>query len=136
MTRAELQKHILDTYGVAPDHPWARDPESAVFRHAGNRKWFALIMRIPAKRLGLPGGETERGGKAECGGYVDIVNLKCDGRIIGSLRGEPGFFPAYHMSKTSWLTAALDGSADDEKLKLLLGMSFDATAPKMRPRRK
>ena len=131
MTRSELEKHILDTYGVVPDHPWARDPESAVFRHAANRKWFALIMRISPEKLGLSGGFGLVRGE-----YIDIVNFKCDGRIIGSLCREQGFFPAYHMSKTSWLTAALDGSADNDTVKLLLEMSFDATAPKMRPRGK
>ena len=51
------------------------------------------------------------------------------------MRQEPGFFPAYHMNKTHWITAALDGSADDEKIKFVLERSFDLTKPKMkRPR--
>ena len=32
---------------------------------------------------------------------IDVVNLKCDPLLIGSLRSEPGFFPAYHMNKDS-----------------------------------
>ena len=43
-----------------------------------------------------------------------------------------GYFPAYHMNKTSWITVALDGSVPDDEVKLLLDMSFEATAPKMR----
>lgn len=47
-----------------------------------------------------------------------------------------GYFPAYHMNKTSGITVALDGSVPDDEVKLLLDMSFEATAPKMRKKRK
>ncbi len=36
-------------------------------------------------------------------------------------------FPAYHMNKAHWLTIALDGSAEEEKLKFLLDMSYELT---------
>ena len=47
-----------------------------------------------------------------------------------------GYFPAYHMNKTSWITVALDGSVPDDEVKLLLDMSFEATAPKMHKKKK
>ena len=40
------------------------------------------------------------------------------------------------MSKENWITAALDGSASDETLKTLLDISHQATAPKVRGKRK
>ena len=100
MTRAELTRYIFDTYSVEPDYPFSDDNVSAVFRHPANRKWFALAMNIPARRLGLPSDAR-----------MDIVNLKCDPNLIVSLRGAPGLFPAYHMSKENWITAALDGTS-------------------------
>ena len=100
MDRKGLEQLIFDTYSVEPDYPWMDTPESAVFRHAANRKWFALVTTVPRSKLGLPGQQP-----------VDIVNLKCDPILIGSLRAEPGFYPAYHMNKENWITAALDGSA-------------------------
>ena len=100
MDRKGLEQLIFDTYSVEPDYPWMDTPESAVFRHAANRKWFALVTTVPKSKLGLPGQQP-----------VDIVNLKCDPILIGSLRAEPGFYPAYHMNKENWITAALDGSA-------------------------
>lgn len=112
MTRAELTRCIFDTYGVEPDYPFHGDDTSAVFRHAGNRKWFALVMNIPAQKLGLP---TDA--------RIDIVNMKCDPLLIGSFRGLPGLFPAYHMNRENWITAALDGSAEDEIIKTLLDLS-------------
>lgn len=121
MTRAELTRCIFDTYGVEPDYPFRGDDTSAVFRHPGNRKWFALVMNIPVQKLGLP---TDA--------RIDIVNMKCDPLLIGSFRGLSGLFPAYHMNRENWITAALDGSAEDEIIKTLLDLSYHATASKIR----
>ena len=124
MTRAEFTQYIWDTYSIEPDYPFSGDDTSAVFRHTSNRKWFALVMNIPARRIGLPS-DT----------HVDIVNMKCSPVLMGSFRGTSGFFPAYHMSKENWITAALDGSAPDEAIKTLLDMSYQATLPKVKAKR-
>ena len=115
MDRTELETYIRDTYRVTGEQPWPRYPSNTVFRHAGNRKWFALVMDLPQEKLGL------------YGGTVSVVNLKCDSRLIGSFREEPGIFPGYHMNKAHWLTVALDGSVADDKLKFLLDMSYELT---------
>ena len=47
MNRKGLEQLIFDTYSVEPDYPWMDTPESAVFRHAANRKWFALVTTVP-----------------------------------------------------------------------------------------
>jgi len=125
MTRTELEAYIAETYNTDPDYPWEDTPDAAVFRHANNKKWFALIMKVPKSRLGLPGD-----------GSIDIVNLRCGPLMTGSLLMEPGFFPAYHMSKTNWISAALDGSAEAEKIKPVLDMSFEGTAPKLTARKR
>ena len=52
--------------------------------------------------------------------------------MIGSFLNKEGYFPAYHMNKTSWITVALDGSVPDDEIRMLLDMSFEATAPKIR----
>lgn len=36
------------------------------------------------------------------------------------------------MNKDSWITVSLDNKANDDKLKMLLDMSYTATAPKIR----
>lgn len=113
--------HIKSEYGVQPDYPWLDTPDGAVFRHADNRKWFALSMPIP-RRYAYPG-ET---------GEVDAVNLKCDPVLSGMMRGEPGILPAYHMSKVHWISVLLDGSADDDRVKFLLYQSFELTRSRKR----
>lgn len=124
MDRAALERYILETYPALTDNPFASYPGFQVFRHASNKKWFALVMELPRQTLGLAGE-----------GSILAMNLKCDSRLIGSLLTEPGFFPAYHMSKSRWITLALDGSVPEEKLRILLDMGYDATAPRSRKRR-
>lgn len=74
-----------------------------------------------------------RHGRAEiqtwsCGEeLIDVVNLKCNTVLVGSLLCESGFFPAYHMSKGSWITVALDDTVPDDKIKMLLDMSYHLT---------
>ncbi len=123
MNRAGLTAHIKTVYGVEPDYPFEGDAVSAVFRRTDNRKWFALAMRLPAGRLGLPGSSI-----------LDVVNLKCDPLMIGSLLAEPGFFPAYHMNKERWITAVLDDRIPDALFAALIGQSYALTAPKRRRR--
>ena len=119
MTRQELFTHIADHYGISPDYPFEEDFVTAVFRHEGNRKWFAIAMNIPRAKLGL-GGE----------GRIDVVNLKVSPEMLPSLWQESGIFPAYHMSKSHWVTVALDGTCADEMAECLVGVSFDLTGKK------
>lgn len=116
VNKIDFKTYIADTYGTEPDFPWESNPTFAVYRHLHNRKWFALVMDIPRLRLGLHEGSK-----------IDIVNLKCDPVLIGSLRMEKGIFPAYHMNKDKWISVALDGSIDDEQIKMLLDMSYELT---------
>lgn len=116
LNRINLDKYIFDTYGVKADYPWLDAPETAVYRHKESRKWFGLIMTIPVSKLGLEGNLN-----------IDVINLKCDPLLIGSLHREKGIFPAYHMNKAYWISVALDGSVADETIKWLLNLSFDLT---------
>ena len=116
MTRSELSAYLTDTYSCAGEHLFARYPGFQVFRHNGSRKWFAVIMNIPRKNLGL----TDDG-------EISVVNLKCDARLIGSFREEPGIYPGWHMNKAHWLSVALDGTVEDEKIRFLVDMSYGLT---------
>ena len=116
MNRQELAVYLTDTYSSVGEHLFAKYPSFLVFRHNGNRKWFAVIMDILRKNLKLPGE-----------GEISVVNLKCDTRLIGSFREAPGIFPGWHMNKAHWLSVALDGTVEDEKIKFLVDMSYELT---------
>ncbi len=121
MNRRQLQQYISESYGIDPEYPWEKYPNYMVFRHRANQKWFALVMELSKDKLGLPSKES-----------IDALNVKCDPLMIGSLRQEAGIYPAYHMSKASWITVALDGSVSDEKLRFLLDMSYRLTEKKQK----
>ncbi|MDD5889480.1 MAG: MmcQ/YjbR family DNA-binding protein [Ruminococcus sp.] len=116
MNFESLVKSITEIFSEEPDNPFKNDNVSTVFRHSNNNKWFALLMKIPKNRLG------EYSDK-----IVDIVNVKCDPIMLGSLLEEKGFYPAYHMNKEHWITICLDGSVDDEKILSLIDISYDLT---------
>ena len=121
MNRNEIIDYISLTYGADAEYPFLQYPDTAVFRHANNKKWFAVIINVAKTKLGI---DEE--------GTADIINLKCDPILTGSLRNEKGFYPAYHMNKTNWISAFLNGEADEEKIKWLIDVSFDLTAKKVR----
>ena len=72
MNRGQFKQYILETYPCEANHPWIKYPNNEVFRHPGNRKWFALVMDVPKNKLGLAGSDV-----------IDVVNLKCDPILIG-----------------------------------------------------
>lgn len=100
-------------YGTVPESLWLRFPGYVVLRRADNQKWYALIMNLPREKLGLSGS-----------GEVDVVELKCDPLLRGSLLESAGILPAYHMHKGSWITVLLDGTVPQETLCTLLDLSF------------
>lgn len=118
MKRDQIFAYVKDTYGTEPDYPWAKSPEYAVLRHSGSRKWYGLIMNLPGHILGL---EEHRD--------VEVMNLKCDPFLIGTLRSQDGFFPAYHMNKEHWITLLLEGPISDGEIFDLIDLSYDLTRP-------
>ena len=124
MTKEEFKAHILEKYGVIGDNPFEEYDSTLVFRHTSNRKWFALLMTISKRKLGLSSDDK-----------IDIVNIKCPQEIIDSMWQENGIFPAYHMNRAHWLSLALDGSVDNHTIEWLVDLSYDLTKPKM-PRKK
>ena len=57
--------------------------------------------------------------------------MKSDPLLIGALRGQEGYFPAYHMNKEHWVSLRLDVLPDATLLDLLAD-SYDLTRAKMR----
>ena len=116
MDRTVFQAYIEENYGVTGERLWEKYPSFTAFRHGSNRKWFAVVMEIPKSKLIL--GES---------GTVSVVNLKCDPRMIGTFREEPGIFPGWHMNKAHWLSVVLDGTVGNEKIKFLVDISYELT---------
>ena len=115
MLKQDFLKYCFGTYGTLPDYPFDEDFETAVLRHSDSRKWYALVMRIPRKKLGCGGDEM-----------VDVVNLKLPVEMFGSFGENDGVYPAYHMNKLHWISVILPDATDDV-VKFLVNASFEAT---------
>ncbi len=103
-------------YGSTPDHPFSTAPDYWVLRHSGSGKWYALFMLVPRFRLGIPGEDP-----------VEILNLKCDPLLAGSLRDGVGIFPGYHLNHANWITLLLDGTVEYKDITPLLDLSWQLT---------
>lgn len=114
--REELLAYVKETYAIEPDHPWKQYPQNAVLRHSKNRKWFGLIMEVSSKKLGMKDDTM-----------LEILDVKCDPLMMGSLMGQPGVFPAYHMSKAHWITIVLSSEFPKESVLELLDLSYTLT---------
>lgn len=104
---------IQERFGIDGDCPWPENPEYMVFR-CRNKKWFALVMKIKFRQLGIPGDED-----------VFVVNLKADCERIPEIVDKRTVFPAWHMNKKHWITVLLTAVADWEKLCMLTERSFE-----------
>lgn len=105
---------IKSQFGAEPDFPWPDDaPWSFVFR-CPNEKWFALVMRIKYRQLGLTGDEE-----------VWVVNMKASQDEIPNLIDKKSIFPAWHMNKKHWITVLLTAVTDFEKLCELTQKSWE-----------
>lgn len=111
---------IKEKWGDLPDYPFAKSPETGAFRHSANSKWYALVTQV--KRGQLDGSADQE--------LVEIVNLKVDGREIAELLSQSGIFPAYHMSKKTWVSVLLDETVEDQAIFALLEKSRYLVGPK------
>lgn len=114
-----------ERFGAGPEYLWERTPDAFVLRHPASKKWFAIVMRVSRASLGLEGA-----------GSLEVLNVKTDPLLTGSLLEQEGFLPAYHMNKASWVSVLLDGTFTESQLAQLLEMSFYNVKPKPRKARK
>ena len=115
MTREAFFESCFSTYGTSPDYPFDKDFETAVFRHADSRKWYALLMRVSRRKFGFDSDEV-----------IDVVNLKLPTEMFGSFGASDGVYPAYHMNKLHWISVLLSDAPDDV-VRFLTSVSFEAT---------
>ena len=104
---------IKSRFSAFPDFPWPDTPDYCVFR-CPNEKWFALVMKVKYRQLGLTGEEE-----------VWVVNMKAPSDKIPSLIDKASVFPAWHMNKKHWITVLLTAATDFEKLCQLTEISYE-----------
>ncbi len=118
MTKQAFLNHCLNTYNTTADYPFEEDIETAVLRHSSNRKWYAIVMRVPRRKFGFDSDEV-----------IDVVNLKLPLEMFGSFDAADGVYPAYHMNKLHWISVLLPDATDD-LIEFLVNASYEATKDK------
>ena len=109
----ELIRHVGEKYRDEPQFLWKRFPENAVFRRQDNGKWYAALLVLAKKRLGL---DEE--------GVVDIIDLRGKPEEIAILVDGKSYFPGYHMNKKHWYTICLDGAVPMEEIFCRIEASY------------
>ena len=123
MTKQEFLNMCLSSYGTSPDYPFEDLHETAVLRHADNRKWYAIAMRVSRHKFGFDSDEI-----------IDVVNLKLPTEMFGSFGAADGVHPAYHMNKLHWISVLLP-DAPKNVVSFLTNVSFEATKSKIKQRK-
>lgn len=112
-TRDIVYDYAANNFGSSPEHLWKPFPLYSVFRRADNKKWYAIIMDVPKSKLGLCGDER-----------VDVLDIKCSPEEQEHLLKQPGFVPAYHLSRKNWISVILDGTVDEDTVCELVAESY------------
>ena len=112
-----IMAQVQEKYGNQLEYLWEKSPDTAVLRHEDNKKWYAVVMRIPWDRL-------EKGRE----GQVEAVNLKHD--QVVDLLSQNGIYPAFHMNRRYWISVALDDTLSDKIVLELIEKSWNLTSKK------
>ena len=110
---AELIERVRSLYGDELVFLWERLPDAAVLRRKDTKKWYAAILSVSRKKLGLEGE-----------GNAEIIDLKALPEKITAIVDGKRYFPGYHMNKKHWFTAVLDGSVNTDELCALIAESY------------
>lgn len=77
---------------------WEDSPEYAVLRRTDTGKWYAVMMRLPGRKFGLPDD-----------GVSEFILLRIPKDAVAATLADSRFLPAYHMNKRTWFAIRLDG---------------------------
>lgn len=89
------------------------DSDTAVFRKGERKKWYAVVMTISRRKLGIDSDEM-----------VEVLNVKLNPNEIALLIDKVAYFPAYHMNKKHWCTIPLDDTLDTDEICFRVNESY------------
>lgn len=95
----KIISYVKSTYGDELEFLWKRFPDNAIWRRKDTNKWYAALLNISKRKLGLNSDEI-----------IEIIDLRLRPEAMGTLIDNQNYFPGYHMNKKHWYTICLDGS--------------------------
>ena len=110
VTKRELLDYCLTYPAVYEDYPF--DETTALVRHSGNKKMFALVDFLDDRLH---------------------ITLKCEPFKADFLRQTfNDVTPGYHMNKQHWNTVYIGGDVPIQEIYDMVQHSYDLTKPKTR----
>ncbi len=110
----ELIQYVRNTYTDELEYLWQKFPDNAVWRRKDNQKWYAAVLTVSRRKLGLDSDEV-----------VEIIDLRADKEEIPDIVDNIRFFPGWHMNKKSWYTIILDDSVSTNEIIGRLNTSYN-----------
>ena len=110
---AALIGYALKKYGGELEFLWEDTPDCAVLRRGDTKKWYAAILTVEYRKLGLDRDER-----------VEAIDMRTDPAELDRLVDNETYFRGWHMNKKRWMTMLLDGSAPYEELIRRLDASY------------
>lgn len=111
--------YVLETYGDELEFLWKKFPNNAIWRRKDNRKWYAALISVSKRKLGIDSDEN-----------AEILDLCASPDTVKELIDCKTYFPAYHMNKEHWYTLLLDGSASLDEIYQRIETSYQMVKSK------
>lgn len=110
----EIVAYVKNKYGDELEFLWEKSPKNAVVRRKSSNKWYAVILTIPKRKIGLESDEV-----------IEVINLHNIPKEIEKLIDYKRYFPAYHMNKKHWCTICLDGTIELKEIYKKIDISYE-----------
>ena len=110
----EIVAYVKNKYGDELEFLWEKSPKNAVVRKKSSNKWYAVILTIPKRKIGLESDEV-----------IEVINLHNIAEEIEKLIDYKRYFPAYHMNKKHWCTICLDGTIELKEIYKKIDISYE-----------
>ena len=110
----EIVAYVKNKYGDELEFLWEKSPKNAVIRRKSSNKWYAVILTISKRKIGLESDEV-----------IEVINLHNIPKEIEKLIDYKRYFPAYHMNKKHWCTICLDGTIELKEIYKKIDISYE-----------
>lgn len=110
----EVIQYVRATYQDELEFLWPRFPDNAVFRRRDNEKWYAALLTVQKKKLGLRGNDA-----------IEILDLRMKPEDIDVLVDGKRYLPGYHMNKKHWCTICMDGTIPSDEIRRRIDDSYE-----------
>ncbi len=115
----KLIEYVRHTYGDEPEFLWKKFSDNAAIRRADNQKWYAVLLTVSKRKLGLDSDEI-----------AEIVDVRMKPENVVNIVDHQFYFPGWHMNKKNWITIILDGSVDFDEICRRLDDSYQLACAK------